>query len=229
MGQHQDLQVSARSEAALRGWLDELPALAPAIDKDAAVRVLLLSDAATAGSTLLQAAKTGHPVVLGHANLSLAALDLALAYDGDDRSRRITRAVEHAEAAVEIAERAVAPAVRVELMPRAAALLAGCLPLMPKAKAAGMERRITQLAGAVGAALTEQATEARRGVACLAAAMTLGNGAKLVRQASAKAAVLERALGLAEEARIALARAGEVSKAEVAAEVADGLEARLPH
>ena len=142
----------------------------------------------------------------------MAALDLALAYDGDDRSRRITRAMEHAEAAIAIADNALAPALRVELMPRAAALLAGCLPLVPKAQAADLERRVTQLAGAVGAALTEQATEARRGMACLAAAMTLGDGAKLVRQASAKAAVLERALGLAEEGRTALIRAGEMKQ-----------------
>jgi hypothetical protein len=119
--------------------------------------------------------------------------------------------------------------VRVELMSRAAALLAGCLPLVPKAKAAALERQVTKLAGAVGMALTEQANETRQGMACLAAAMTLGDGAKLVRQATAKAAVLERALGLAEEARLSLIRAGELSKAEVAADVAAGLEARLPH
>jgi hypothetical protein len=221
--------VSARTETALRQWIAELPALAPALDQDAAVRRLLLSDAATAGDTLLRAARTGHPVVLGNAHLSVAALDLALAYDGDDRARRVTQAVEHAEAAVEIADAAVAPAVRVALLPRAAALMSGCLPLAPKAKASGLERRVTQLASAVGASLTEQADEARRGMALLAAAMTLGDGAKLIRQAAAKAAVLERALGLAEEARVALARAGEVSKAAVAAEVAEGLEARLPH
>lgn len=221
--------MSAASEVALRGWLDELPALVPALGQEPAVRRLLVGDALTAGDALLRAAPKAHPLLRGHAHLSVAALDLVLAQDGDERSRRVQQVVDHAEAAVDIAEQAVAPMLRVGLLPPASALMAACLPLSPKGKASALERRVVALATAVGAALTEQADEARRGIALLAAAMTLGDGAKLVRQATAKAAVLERAVGLAADARVALVRAGELSKAAVAAEVTDALEARLPH
>jgi hypothetical protein len=221
--------VTARSEVALQSWLDELPALLPALDQDASVRGLLLSDAVLTGDTLLRAADKAHPVVRGRAHLSVAALELALAYDGDQRPRRLAHVLENAEAAVGIAEAAVAPFLRVGLLPRATALMSGCLPLAPKNKAAALERRVVDLAAAVGAALAEQSAEARRGIATLAAAMTLADGVKLVRQATAKAAILERAIALAEDARVALVRAGELAKAEVAAELCERLEARLPH
>ena len=220
--------VTARSDKALQGWLHELPALVPALDQDSGVRGMLLGDAALTGDTLLRAAEKARPLIRGRAHLAVAALDLALAYDGDNRARRLTQVADHAEAAVDIAHSVVAPFVRVSLLPQAMALLAGCLPLTAKTKASELERRVAELAGAIGAALTEQAAEARRGIALLAAAMTLADGVKLVRQASAKTAILERAHGLATDARVALVRAGELAKAEVASEVADGLEARLP-
>ncbi len=219
--------MSARSDAALREWLDELPALTPSLDGEAGPRGVLLREAASTGNTLLRAAKTGHPVLLGHAHLSVAALELTLAYDGDERARRVTQALDHAETAAGIATKADAPAVRLDLLPRASALLAGCLSLSPKTKTAALERRLTELAGVVGAAMTEQNEQARTGMATLAAAMTLGDGAKLVRQPAAKQVVLERAAGLADQARLALVRAGELRKADLAAEVAHQLRARL--
>jgi hypothetical protein len=220
--------TTARSEQALQGWLDELPALVPALEQDAGVRGMLLGDAVLTGDTLLRAAEKARPVVRGRAHLAVAALDLTLAYDGDNRARRLSQVADHAERAADIAQSVVAPFVRVSLLPPAMALMAGCLPLTAKSKAPALERRVVELAGAIGAALTEQATEARRGIASLAAAMTLADGVKLVRQASAKAAILERAHALATDARVALIRAGELAKAEAAAEVAEGLEARLP-
>ena len=221
--------VTARSEKALLGWLDELPALVPALDQDSAVRGMLLGDAVLTGDTLLRAAEKARPVVRGRAHLAVAALDLTLAYDGDNRVRRLGQVAEHTEAAVDIAHSVAAPVVRVTFLPQAMALLSGSLPLTAKTKAPALERRVLELAGAIGAALTEQADEARRGIATLAAAMTLADGVKLVRQASAKAAILERSHALAKDARVALIRAGELAKAEVAAEVAAGLEKRLPH
>lgn len=214
--------MSAAGTAAIRDWLDELPALVPGLDREASVRGVLVEDALTTGDTLVRAAPGAHPLLRGHAHLALAALHLVRAQDGEEVDRRVRQVEDHASAAVAIAEQATAPMLRVDLLPRATALLAGCLPLVPDSRP--LESRITELAAAAAAALTEQGEEARRGMSRLAAAMALADGAELVGSAS-RAAVLRRAASMAQEARAALVRAGELRRASLAREVAERLAA----
>ncbi|HEV7886476.1 MAG TPA: hypothetical protein VGO92_02885 [Acidimicrobiales bacterium] len=214
--------TKARAAQALQDWMDELPALALAVDAEPDARRVLLLDAA-ADEALLDKAHDAHPVLLARAHLAHAAIQLMLAdVDGEEHAEL---AVQHADHAVELGAALAAPGPRLAILPEAGAMAALGMGRLRAARRRQVQHLLADVAEQTAEAYAEQAELSRRGAATLTAALSLAEGAKVVR-GKARTAVLERALGLAVDARRDLARAGEVAKAVLAAKTVASLESK---
>ncbi|MDQ1404234.1 MAG: hypothetical protein QOG03_2550, partial [Actinomycetota bacterium] len=214
------------AEGTLRGWLDELPAHAVAIDSAPTARRVLLDDLALDDALLDKAIVAGaHPVLLARAHLAHAVIQLLLASDGGDE-KTAQRGLEHCEAAFDLAVALEACGPRLELVGQTGALVANGLSLLRAGSRRAASRLLDDISEAFAAAFTEQDEMACRGAVTLAAAQALALGVKAVR-GKARAAVLERSLELAKDARADLIRAAELTKAQLAAETISGIEATL--
>jgi hypothetical protein len=225
MARDQDVPVKTlTADAAVQSWLDELPAVAAGLDAPPEVRLEVVTDALDAGRGV--PLDLVHPVLAGRAHLANAALALLAADAGNDPAQ-VERAVAECTAATEIAMAATACAVRLELLPRTAALLAGCSARVPTARKRAVRAQLVAVATAVGEAIAEEEATLHHGQAMLAASQALAEGATTLRQKAARTALLTRCLTMATEARHLLACAGALRAAALADSTVADLEARL--
>ena len=209
---------------ALDAWLEELPALAAALDTDPDARRLLLLDAA-GDEALIDKAGKAHPVLLARGHLAHGAIQLLLS-EVDDDPEHAEQAVRHAEQAVEIGTALAAPGPRLVILPQAGAVAAAAMGRLRATRRRAVQHLLTDIAEQTAEAYAAQAALSRQGVTALTAALALAEGSKVVR-GKARIAVLSRAMELAIDARTDLARAGEVAKAALASQTITTLEAKL--
>jgi hypothetical protein len=208
--------AAAKADQALADWLEELPALAVAIDVDAPARRVLLEDAA-ADEALLGKASNASPVVRARAHLAHAAIQMLLA-DAGGGAGAADRSVEHVHRAVEIANTLAASGPRLLLLSQAGAVAAGAIDGQRATARRTTSRLLTEISEGIGEALAQQLDDAHRGEVTLAAALALADGVKAVR-GKARIAVAGRASELATDARSDLIRAGELQKASLATDL----------
>lgn len=216
--------ASERAEADLRAWLEGLPALAASLHVESGARAVLLEDAAADAGLVTGAGEEVHPVLRADGHLALAAIQLIRASDtGDDALGEA--ALDHAEAAAEVALRLASSGPRLRLLTQAGAFLAIGAPLARHTRRRLVGRRLQELAEDIAEAFSEQAADEQRGVATLVAAQALAEGAAAVTP-RARPAVRARALELARDAHRDLVRAGASARARVAASTVAALAGR---
>jgi len=211
----------ATSSTELEQWLDELPALAAALDVDAPARRILLSDAAS-DARLIEDGRSLHPVLLARGHLAQAAIQLLLADagDGEDAAKRC---LEECAAAFETSMSLAACGPRLRLLPPVGAIAASAMAFLRHSDRRAASRLLSRVAEASGEALDEQRNLADRGVAGLAAGAALADGAAVV-SAEVRPVVRARAAEIVRDAHRDLVRAGEMAKAREAEALVAALE-----
>jgi hypothetical protein len=218
------MAASDRNEQALADWLAELPALAASLDAGPAARKVLLEDMA-ADEALIDEAPDAHPVLLARAHLAIGTIHLLRAQDGAGELVA-EQGLDHLGAAADVARSLRASGPRLRLLSQAGALVAVGAAHARHTRRRTVTRRLPELAEEVAEAFAEQAKDARRGTATLAAAQALGEGAAVV-DGRARDAVLQRAIELAIDAKRDLVNAAELAKAGVAHATIAELRQRL--
>lgn len=216
----------SRAERSLAEWLDELPAISAALDVAGEGRRVVLDDLA-ADEVLLSKAESGsaHPVLLAQAHLAQGVVHFQLAQDGGGDAA-LNSAIGHCEAAFDLGRSLKASGPRLVLISHAGGVVASALDLMRHTQRRAASRLLEDVSEAMGEALVEQATEAHRGTVTLAAAQALADAAAVV-TGKARAAVLQRALDMANDAHGDLARAGELARARIASDTVVAVEKAL--